>query len=92
MAALEVYRGSFGMVRFVRDAAEQLASLPARWSVSRSPRTAEELLSAEQEYRREALAMADLRIARDIVEAHLDEDLVRTAVADGAAGSRAWAG
>ncbi len=83
MAVIGVSRKRTGMSRFLLDVEDRLGDLVSSALETAYPDSPEGMLEAERARRTAGLELADLLISRDIVRAHLDQDLVRAAVAEG---------
>lgn len=82
MALLTVLPKCTGMARFLVEVENRLGEAPFDILQSSHPSSSEEMLEAEGRWRAAALDLADLLVARDIVKAHLDDGLVREAMAE----------
>ena len=75
MATIEVYPGSAGMERGLKDIDRRIQEANALSRSRRSPTSATEMAEAERAHLEESRRIADLLIAEDIVSAHLDDQL-----------------
>lgn len=83
MAVIGVSRTRTGMSRFLLDLEDRVGSMAFAALRGPYPRGPEEMLEVEATRRAVGRDLADSLIVRDIVRAHLDEALVREAVAEG---------
>jgi hypothetical protein len=75
MATIEVYPGSAGMEKGLKDIGRRIEEANALSRTRRPPTNATEMAEAERAHIEESRHIADLLIAEDIVSAHLDAQL-----------------
>jgi hypothetical protein len=82
MTALRAYRGPKGLSRTLAIIATTIDALTQTQDEQPIPTTAQQMLDAELEQRALSLRIADLRIARNIIKAHMNPELRRQAAAE----------